>query len=82
MERAKQNPTSSGVGRSPDWLKAAGLGVATAAIVALLATVLFAALIKLPRGWRVAEAPSLAMERAVPKDEASRQSDGLRIMVP
>ncbi len=82
MERAKQKPASPAVARSPDWLKAAGLAVATAVIVGFLATAMFAALTKLPRGWRVAQAPSLAVERAVPKDEARRQSDGLRIMVP
>lgn len=61
------------------WLRWAAATFAVVAIVALLALTLFAGLSHLQPGWRVAQAPSLAVERAVPQDQARRQTGDTRV---
>lgn len=65
---------------SPEWIRWGAAGVAVAAVVIALALTLFAGLAQLQPGWRVAQGPSLAIERALPRDQAARQADESRVI--
>lgn len=87
MKVRTRNPRNETAGDTPSkwsrsqfWRQWAAATFVVAAVVAILALTLFAGLTHLRPNWRIAAAPSLALERALPPDQAGRSADDTRVL--